>query len=548
MGSCIGHATGEAQTNTAESSGCPETSHHVNILFVSLNWMVSAKIYPETHGRLFFIPGSGNEVPGERSQQRGAQAGDQCHALRGIDGHSDDDNQDSGNGQVVGGREEGNGIEGPWRARGLRGLFHAQMSDDDHQINEQHDGTGRADEESEDSSRGKDGREGCEQADDPGDGHGSSGRASSRDGGKHAGGFAVAGEVAKGSGGDEKRGIETGDDGAEHDEANEDGSTGNTHDVHRKNEGRLAGSYFVPGFNTEDEKKRGNVENGDAGAGGAGDAGEIAGRIVGFGCGNGGDFAANHGEKDGGENGGERADTMGQDAAMAGKCRQRGGVSAENAAQVKDAERAEADDTDHFDEREPELEFAEDADSSEVDQDDRHDQKGSHKPDGKTDPVLEEDGAGDGFAADSDDPEAPVEPAGDKAGTGAAAFADVVDERAEAWAGDKHFAQHAHDHDNQRTCENEGKQNTGSCAGDGSAAADEETRTDDPAESDHSDVSGFELTDGIMRSAGRNGRRRTDWMHAGETSLTLFGLICCCSRLPEGRNRRNMFRNRDGFA
>ena len=100
-------------------------------------------------------------------------------------------------------------------------------------------------------------------------------------------------------------------------------------------------------------------------------------------------------------------------------------------------------------------------------------------------PVVDQARAGHRLQRHHDDPEVPVHPAGQEAGEIPEGQAVVLVEAADRGIRRGHLSQHPHHQHHQRTGECEGDHRRRTCRLDHDAAADEESRTDHPAQGNH---------------------------------------------------------------
>ncbi|MNP01918.1 hypothetical protein D3C76_937470 [compost metagenome] len=245
----------------------------------------------------------------------------------------------------------------------------------------------------------------------------------------------------------------------------------------------------VPRYQADDQEDRADVEQAHTPDHRVGRLDDLRSRVFGFGSGDGDDFGAEEGEhhpEQGTDHGGDAIghETFGGEVADATHFTELPDV--QHGSGTHDQE---ADDRDHLDQGEPELELTVVLDVEEVDGDQQQG-RGQHE---HVDADVGEETMQDlarhiGFPGHEDDPVPPVQPADGETGPTADGAIGVGGERTGVWRGSRHFTQHAHDQYHQDAACQVGQHSGWAGAVNHAAGTDEQGAADNPGDRHHRQV------------------------------------------------------------
>ncbi|MNZ75972.1 hypothetical protein D3C78_944650 [compost metagenome] len=153
----------------------------------------------------------------------------------------------------------------------------------------------------------------------------------------------------------------------------------------------------------------------------------------------------------------------------------------------------EADDRQHLEQGEPELELAVVLHAAQVGQGQRQgDDQGERPQVNRREPGMQDGRGGVGLQRNYQHPEPPVQPANGETGPAPDGAVGICRERAGVRRGDSHFTQHAHHQHDQRTGGSISQQHGRAGSSDGVAGANEQAGTDDASDGQHGHMPLFE--------------------------------------------------------
>ena len=256
----------------------------------------------------------------------------------------------------------------------------------------------------------------------------------------------------------------------------------------------LGQGRVVPWHQGHHQEDRHQVEQADTPDHRVGGAADLLARVLRLGSSDGDDFSTHereHGSQHGGQHGTQavRHEALGIEQ-VAGTAHLAARYKAEHGCATYGDE---ADDRQHLEQGEPELELAVVLHAAQVGQGQCQGNDEGERPQvNRREPGMQDGGGGVGLQRDHEYPEPPVQPANGKTGPAPDGAVGIGRERTGVGRGDRHFTQHAHHQHDQRTGSGVSQQHGRAGRCNGVAGAYEQAGTDDASDGQHGDMPLFE--------------------------------------------------------